>query len=391
MKNIITQVKNFIKETDKILLFLCTALSAFGILNVSSATHTEESLFSRDARVMLLAVAAGIIIALLISVMDYNFIVRLWPVIGAICLILMLLLFIPNVGVGPESRPDVKTWIKLGNSGLYFQPSEIVKIGFIITFGVHIDTVQDNINSLKNILLLCVHGAIPVVLVMISGDMGSALIFIFIFVTMLFAANVHLKYFAIGVIAVIAATPILWNFVMTSIQKDRILALFNPDEYADIIYQQEQGLQAIRNGGMFGMGAFNGKYTQAGLVPENENDMVFSVIGEEYGLIGCILTLIIFIAVVIKISSIGKKSKDSTVNILCAGIASMIAAQVVVNIGMCVELLPVVGITLPFLSAGGSSNLCIYIAIGLVLSLRRYTLEREIVNFRYRNISKTFN
>ncbi len=391
MKNIITQVKNFIKETDKILLFLCTALSAFGILNVSSATHTEESLFSRDARVMLLAVAAGIIIALLISVMDYNFIVRLWPVIGAICLILMLLLFIPNVGVGPESRPDVKTWIKLGNSGLYFQPSEIVKIGFIITFGVHIDTVQDNINSLKNILLLCVHGAIPVVLVMISGDMGSALIFIFIFVTMLFAANIHLKYFAIGVIAVIAATPILWNFVMTSIQKDRILALFNPDEYADIIYQQEQGLQAIRNGGMFGMGAFNGKYTQAGLVPENENDMVFSVIGEEYGLIGCILTLIIFIAVVIKISSIGKKSKDSTVNILCAGIASMIAAQVVVNIGMCVELLPVVGITLPFLSAGGSSNLCIYIAIGLVLSLRRYTLEREIVNFRYRNISKTFN
>lgn len=391
MKNIITQVKNFIKETDKILLFLCTALSAFGILNVSSATHTEESLFSRDARVMLLAVAAGIIIALLISVMDYNFIVRLWPVIGAICLILMLLLFIPNVGVGPESRPDVKTWIKLGNSGLYFQPSEIVKIGFIITFGVHIDTVQDNINSLKNILLLCVHGAIPVVLVMISGDMGSALIFIFIFVTMLFAANVHLKYFAIGVIAVIAATPILWNFVMTSIQKDRILALFNPDEYADIIYQQEQGLQAIRNGGMFGMGAFNGKYTQAGLVPENENDMVFSVIGEEYGLIGCILTLIIFIAVVIKISSIGKKSKDNTVNILCAGIASMIAAQVVVNIGMCVELLPVVGITLPFLSAGGSSNLCIYIAIGLVLSLRRYTLEREIVNFRYRNISKTFN
>lgn len=391
MKNIISQIKNFIKETDKILLFLCLVLSAFGILNVSSATHTEESLFSRDAKVMLLAVIAGAVIALLISLIDYNFIVRLWPVIAAVCLIMMLMLFIPNVGVGPESRPDVKTWIKLGSTGLYFQPSEIVKIGFIITFGVHIDTVQDNINSLKNILLLCIHGAIPVVLVMVTGDMGSALIFLIIFVAMLFAANVHLKYFAIGAVAVIAAIPVLWNYVMSSIQKDRILALFNPEEYRDIVYQQEQGLQAIKNGGMFGMGPFNGKYTQSGLVPENENDMVFSVIGEEYGLAGCILTLIIFVLIVIKILSIGKKSKDSTVNILCNGVAAMIAAQVIVNIGMCVELLPVVGITLPFLSAGGSSNLCIYIAMGLILSLRRFTLEKEIVNFRYRNISKTFN
>ncbi len=391
MSNIISQIKNFIKETDKILLFLCMAVSAFGILNVSSATHTEESLFSRDARVMLMAVFAGIIIALIISIIDYNFIVRLWPIIAAACLIMMLLLFIPNVGVGPPERPDAKTWIKLGSSGLFFQPSEIVKIGFIITFGVHIDTVHDNINSIKNILLLCIHGAIPILLVMVTGDMGSALIFIIIFVSMLFAANVHLKYFALGALLVVAAIPVMWNFVMSSIQKDRILALFNHEEYADIMYQQEQGLQAIRNGGMFGMGAFNGKYTQAGLVPENENDMVFSVIGEEYGLIGCIVTLIIFAIIVIKISSIGRKSKDSSVNILCTGVASMIAAQVIVNIGMCVELLPVVGITLPFLSAGGSSNLCIYIAVGLILSLRRYTLEREIVNFRYRNISKTFN
>ncbi|MBQ8210449.1 MAG: FtsW/RodA/SpoVE family cell cycle protein [Clostridia bacterium] len=391
MGSIISQTKRFIKETDKILLFLCVVISAFGILNVSSATHTEESLFSRNAKVMLIAVAAGIIMALIISIIDYNFIVKLWPVIGAVCVIFMLLLFIPNVGVGPESRPDVKTWIKLGSSGLFFQPSEIVKIGFIITFGVHIDTVHDNINSLKNILLLCIHGAIPVVLVMVTGDMGSALIFLIIFVAMLFAANVHIKYFAIGAVAVAAAIPVMWNFVMTSIQKDRILALFNPEEYADIMYQQEQGLQAIKNGGMFGMGAFSGKYTQAGLVPENENDMVFSVIGEEYGLVGCILTLIVFALIVIKILSVGKKSKDSTANIICNGVAAMIAAQVIVNIGMCVELLPVVGITLPFLSAGGSSNLCIYIAIGLILSLRRHTLEREIVNFRYRNISKTFN
>ena len=119
--------------------------------------------------------------------------------------------------------------------------------------------------------------------------------------------------------------------------------------------------------------------------------MIFSVIGEEFGLVGCILTLIVFVVIVIRIVSIGKNSRDNTVTLICSGVASMVAAQVMVNIGMCLELMPVIGITLPFLSAGGSSNLCIYIAVGLILSLRRHTLERDIVNFRYKNISTPFD
>lgn len=396
MSKIISQIKSFIKDTDKFLLFLCVALSSFGILLVSSATHTADTLFSRDAKVMLLAVTAGVFAALVISVIDYNFIVRLWPVIGAACIILMLLLLIPGVGVGPSERSDAKTWIKIaqfGSSMLYFQPSELVKIGFIITFSVHIDTVRDSINSLKNILLLCIHGAVPVGLVVITGDMGSALIFLIIFAVMMFAAGVSVKYFLLGAVAVVAALPVVWNFVMTSIQKDRILALFNPEEYPDIIYQQEMGLKAIRNGGMFGMGLFNGTYTQSetASVPENENDMIFSVIGEEFGLLGCFITLVLFILIVIRVITVGKKSKDNTVFLICTGVASMIAAQVIVNIGMCLEMMPVIGITLPFLSAGGSSNLCIYIAVGLILSLRRHTLERDIVNFRLKNISTPFD
>lgn len=396
MSRIISQIKSFIKDTDKFLLLLCVALSAFGILLVSSATHSGDTLFSRDAKVMLLAVSAGLFAALVISVIDYNFIVRLWPVIGAVCIIMMLLLLIPGVGVGPSERSDAKTWIKIaqfGSSMLYFQPSELVKIGFIITFSVHIDTVRDNINSIKNILLLCIHGAVPVGLVVITGDMGSALIFLLIFVVMLFTAGVSIKYFLLGVLAVVAALPLIWNFVMSSIQKDRILALINPEEYPDIIYQQEMGLKAIRNGGMFGMGAFNGTYTQSqtASVPENENDMIFSVIGEEFGLVGCFITLIVFILIVIRVISIGKKSRDNTVSLICSGVAAMIASQVIVNIGMCLQLMPVIGITLPFLSAGGSSNLCIYIAVGLILSLRRHTLERDIVNFRLKNISTPFD
>lgn len=391
MNRIISQVKSFIKETDKILLFLCIVISAFGVLLVSSATHSGEELLSRDARVMLIAVISGVILSLIISVIDYNFIIKLWPVIAGVCLLLMLLLFIPGVGVGPPSRPDVKTWIILGNSGLYFQPSELVKIGFIITFAVHLDNVRDTLNTLKSIIFLCAHGAVPVLLVLVSGDMGSALIFIMIFIAMLFASGLKLRYFGIGGLIVLAVIPLAWNFVLTSIQKDRIYALFKPEEYPDIIYQQEQGLKAIKNGGIFGKGIFNGDFTQSGSVPESENDMIFSVIGEEFGLVGCLLTLIIFTLLVIKIIKIGRNTYDGTVSLICAGTAAMIGSQVVVNVGMCLELLPVIGITLPFLSAGGSSNLCIYIAVGLLLSLSRYTSEKEVVNFRFKNISTPFD
>lgn len=392
MSKIISHIKTFIKETDKILLLLCVIMSAFGSFLVASATANGEKMaFSRDARVMLLAIAIGIVVALIISMIDYNFIIRLWPIIAVVCILLMLILFTP-LGTGPTERADVKTWIKLGSSGLYFQPSELVKIGFIITFSIHLDTVRDNINSIKNLLLLCVHGAIPVVLVTVTGDMGSALIFLIIFIIMLFSAGVKLRFFLLGFALVGAATPLAWRFVFSNIQKDRIYALFRPEDYPDIIYQQEQGLKAIMNGGFFGQGLFNGEYTQTpGRVPANENDMIFSVIGEELGLIGCILTLIMFILIMLRIINTGKNAKDGTILLICSGVAAMIGAQVIINIGMCLELLPVIGITLPFLSAGGSSNLCIYIAIGLVMSLKRYTLEKEIVNFRYKNISTPFD
>ena len=389
MDKIITQIKSFIKETDKILLFLCITVSALGVILVSSATGNGEELFSRDAKVMMLAVSAGIIASLIISVIDYNFIVRLWPIIAGVCLLLMFLLFIPGVGVGPAERPDAKTWIVLGNTGLFFQPSELVKLGFIITFTVHVDYVRDSINSLKNVLFLCIHGAIPVLLVLVSGDMGSALIFIMIFAVMIFSAGMDLKYFGIGALLIAAAVPVAWKYVLSSIQKDRIYAIINPDEYPDIIYQQQQGLNAIKSGGIFGKGMFNSTYKN--IVPEIENDMIFSLIGEELGLVGCILTLILFIAIVIKIIRIGKKSKDNTVSLLCSGVAAMMASQVIVNIGMCLQLLPVIGITLPFISAGGSSVVCLYLAIGLILSIYRSSGDIHYDDFRYARIARSYN
>ena len=148
MKKILKSIKNFIKETDNILLLLCMIASSFGCISVLSATHwnlSEGERFTRDFIVMALAVSVGIIIALIISLIDYEFIIRLTPLIGLFCIGIML--FTLLFGVGPEERPDAKTWLKIGNTGIFFQPSEIVKVGVIITFGTHIEKLKDKINQ----------------------------------------------------------------------------------------------------------------------------------------------------------------------------------------------------------------------------------------------------
>lgn len=388
MKKAFALLKSFLKETDKLLFSLCIAASVFGLLMVMSATRysvSEGSLFSREFIIMLIAVAFGIVLALFISYFDYQIFTKLWPVIAVFGIGLMLLLF--KWGTGPSSRPDAKTWLSIGP--VNFQPSELLKIGFIITFGVHLEKLKEKINKFTSILQLGVHAMIPIFLVAVTGDMGSALVFMIITVIMLFVAGVHWGYFAGGLALAAAATPLIWTFVLKQLQKDRFLALLYPDLYPAIIYQQKYGMNAIGAGGVTGQGLFKGAYTQSGAVPESQNDMIFTVIGEELGFIGCIAALTLLTLITLRIIYIGRKSREQSTNLICSGMAAMIVGQMVINIGMCLMLLPVIGITLPFFSAGGSSNLCVYIGIGLVLSIYRHNCEQQAVNLRVYDSLKT--
>lgn len=383
MSKLIKLLKSTVKETDLFLLFLCLAASVFGIIMVHSATMGsmgEGDIISRDARTMIFGVALGAAMAIIISFFDYRFITKMFPLIGAVCIGLMILTLL--FGVGPEERPDAKTWIVLGSTGLYFQPSELVKIGFIITFGMHIEYVRDKLKSIFQLILLCIHALVPTGLVIISGDLGSALVFMVIAVIMLFCAGVQLRYFIIGIAGLCAATPAIWYLFFSSTQKERFLGLIYPERYPDIMYQQTRGIEAIASGGFSGQGLFNGTYTQNEIVPESENDMIFTCIGEELGLIGCILALGILASIMIKIVLTGKNSKTEATGFMCYGMAAMIAAQVIINIGMCLVIFPVIGITLPFFSAGGSSNLCIYIGIGLMMSIYRYDKEKAVIDYK---------
>lgn len=381
MKKIGNAVKLFLRETDMWLFISSLLASVFGLVIVYSATRhdlIEGQFFTREFLIMLIAVVLGIGLCLVISYFNYEVFTRFWLIIGAVCIGSLLLLF--PFGTGPQARPDVHTWLDFGKFSI--QPSEFVKIGFIITFGVHLDKLRDKINKPLSILQLGVHAMIPTFLVMKTGDMGSALVFLVIAAAMLFAGGVHWGYFLGGIALVGAAAPLVWTYVFSSIQKERFLALIYPDLYTAVIYQQERGITAIGAGGFTGQGLFHGAYTQAGAVPEAQNDFVFTVIGEELGFLGCIAALGILCFITIRMMIIGRKSRERSTNLICSGMAAMIMGQTVINVGMCLMLLPVIGITLPFFSAGGSSNLGVYLGIGLVLSIYRHNCEQEAVNIR---------
>lgn len=384
-------IKKGFKETDKIFLLLCLMLSVFGIVMVASATmrKVEDGGFIyRDAAVMIFAVVLGLIACMIISFIDYDLILKLWPIIAAGSLFLMLLLFTP-LGTAPEARESARSWLKL-TRGLYLQPSEILKIGFIITFSYHLSKVKNDLSSLKNVLLLCLHAAIPILLVVVTGDMGSALIFVLMFIGMAFVSGVHWAYFPIGALAVAAMSPIVWYKVFDDIQRNRILALIHPEDFPKEIYQQQQALNAMKEGGFLGSGLFKGAFTQSDSVPMIENDMIFAAVCEELGFVGGFVLILLFVLLAARIIYVGKRSNDYAASMMCYGVLFMIIAQVVVNIGMCTMLLPVIGITLPFISAGGSSVICLYLAMGLVLSVYRSSQVISYDDYRYARIAKQY-
>jgi rod shape determining protein RodA len=234
--------------------------------------------------------------------------------------------------------------------------------------------VKDDVSSIKNVLLLCLHGAIPIGIIILQKDMGMALVYVVIFISMLFASNIKLRYFAGGGIVLLAAVPVIWNVIFGATQRNRILALFDPlnDKYKDNMWQQNQAITALASGKIWGYGYMKGPKSQSASnwgLPERQNDMIFAVCGEELGFIGCIAVIIILVIIMIRIIIDGSRSKDAMGSMICVGIFSSFAIQIIINLGMVLRILPVCGITLPFFSSGGSSVVSVFLSIGLVLSV----------------------
>lgn len=368
----------FFGGLDFVTLITALISSAYGLVLVYSATYSslsDGSVISGGVRSMLVSVFAGIVLALILCNIDYEIISKLWPIIAAGCILLMIVTLIFGQAANPD-RPDARSWLDLGV--FTFQTSELLKVGFIISFSYHLDMVKDKINRLKTIVPLVIHGMIPIALVIATGDAGSALVFLIMFIGMLFFAKVHIGYFIAGICALIVVFAAAWRLdIINGLQRERITALFYPELYEDTLYQQTNGKIAMGSGGWFGQGFLNGSMTQSGAVPVNDNDMILSVAGEEFGYVGTIIVILLLLILTLRVLFTGLKARDNVGYLMCSGIAVMLFAQIFINVGMELSILPTIGITLPLFSAGGSSSICIYLALGIEMSVYRFSKSQN--------------
>ena len=392
-------IQRYFKRTDKVYLFLCIFSSVMAVVALSSWAAKQGNGFAVDevtgaitgigdyrrALVQGISALIGLTIAILLSNIDYRSLVKVWPVHVALTWGLVLpTLVIRNVTIGPltigynAGDTDNYSWYKLG--GFTLQPTELAKISFILTFAMHLNNVRGKINEPKELGKLLLHMLVPIAIIHVQGDDGTAIIYGIIACCMMFAAGLSWKYIIGAISAAAAAMAVAFAFFSDKIGKGyqwyRILAVVDPENktgwapseavWKNIIYQQQRGEIALGSGGIFGNGLFGGSYYS---VPNAHNDFIFSWIGNAAGFVGCCVVLGVLFALVVKTFVTGARSEDLLGTFICAGIGGALMAQIAVNVGMNLRVLPVIGVTLPFYSAGGSSVMMLYICVGLVLSV----------------------
>lgn len=361
----------YIRETDKVLLLLCLIASVFSIFCLMGIANTFSSI-TRPMKMQVIASVLGVGVALIISAIDYHSLAALWKIHMPLSVLLVVATLI--FGMQREGADD-RAWLMLPG-GLSIQPSEILKLSFVLTFALHLSLVHNHVNKLSTLVLLCLHGAAPVLLIHIQGDDGTAMVFAFLFICMLFSAGLSWKYIAAAFGALAVFVPIVWFKILNYDQKQRILVLFNPGSNEAVETQQLLGRIAIGSGKIFGVGLFSGEHQY---VPEMYNDFIFSFIGNALGFLGCIGTLLLLVLIAVRMLMTGLKSQDALGRFICVGIFAIIAFQTVINVGMNLSLLPVIGIPLPLISGGGTSLVMTYAGIGLVLSVYRFNRKQLFV------------
>lgn len=367
------KINFFSDKIDKVLLAGSLLAALFGIFVINSASWTLDS-HIRYVLVQSIAFILGIAAMSAVIFFNYKYFEKFrFLIFGAGISLLILVLAVGKLSHGTQG------WLSLGPVTL--QPSEIAKICFIITLSLHISKKYDSINTVKTLAFLLLHLACYTVPVLLQPDFGTAVVFMIIFAFELFFAGLYKKYI-LGVCAFGAIiSPIIW-FFLEEYQKNRIISLFFPEnDPTGSGYHVLQSKLAIGSGMIWGRGYLNGPQTQYGYLPEKQTDFVFSVIGEEFGLIGAIFIAALLFLIVYRCFDNAKScSHDTFGEMICIGVGSMLFFHVFENIGMCLGILPITGIPLPFISYGGSNLVTSFIAVGLVQNVR---MRRRATKFDF--------
>ena len=371
IKKIKTYAHLFFERGDIFLLIMCLLCSIYGIYMVRIATIAMEASGWVDSSVKCVIVQVfslflGLGAFVVLTFIDPDLLGEQWKLLCVINLLLLVALVI----FGSESGTGNKSWIRFAGIGI--QPSEIIKVLYIIVSAKQMTWLKEyrDINSFMSVLQMAGHFVIIFgLIVVVSSDLGSAAIIMLIFLSMFFVLGVRLYWFALGGAAVAAAIPLLWTYFLKDYQKNRLKAPYDPTIDPDgwgITWQTKQSRLTLASGRLTGVDAehrataFTGKHT----------DFIFSCVGEELGMIGCIVVIVLLLIIIVHITRVGLSAGRTFDMLVCLGVASAVAFQTFVNIGMCIGITPVIGITLPFFSYGGSSMVTMFAAMGLVSGVK---------------------
>ena len=367
MRRYIQRFTEAFRKGDLVLLLLCAVTTAFGCLMIASTTNASETGALRFIIIQVIAAIAGIFSYVAISSIDAETFSEHRTALVIFNTILLLLI----IPFGTDNGSGNKSWLDFPFLPVDIQPAEICKITYVLIMASVMASHQNRLSSIPSVMHMALHLLILVGLNMVvSRDLGVSLIFVFIFVGMTFAGGVHIIWFLIagGAIAILA--PIVYNNFLDPYQQNRIAVLFDPslDPYGTgPLYHSVRAMRSLTGGGLTGQGLFQGNRTQTyGALFAQHTDYIFAAIGEELGFVGCGFVLILMALIIARCVWVGVRSQDLLRRLICFGAASALIFQVVINIGMCLGVMPVIGLTLPFLSYGGSSLISLYALLGLV-------------------------
>jgi len=367
--------KKFLRDFDFSLLIDVLLICTIGIVAIASATRAFNGGSSRNFTMQIAWTVVGLVLLIVTASIDYSIYKGYSKVIYFANVAMLALVIV----VGTATNGS-KSWFGIGPFGV--QPSEFMKVSLIILIARKIEDFQDDINNIKNIGIILAYTALPLGLIMLQPDLGTAMVIVFIVVGMLFMAGLNLKIFFWGIAASIVAALAVWFSpvpILKEYQRYRILTFINPEiDPLGNGYHITQSKIAIGSGQLFGMGFGKGLQNEGRFLPESHTDFIFAVLAEEFGFVGAGILILLYAFLMYRCVKIAKIAKDKFGSMVVMGVMSMFLFQMFQNVGMTIGIMPITGITLPFVSYGGSSMLTSMISIGLILNIG---MRKHKINF----------
>ena len=373
---------DFIQQADLMLLGLCVISTLYGIVLIFSATrYLPPETGMRRMVIQTAALGLGICVYIFFSMLDLEQVMKKWKWLLAFNVGFILLLRTP---FGVSGNTGNRAWLKFPGVPFQIGPAEVVKISFVLLLARQMEWLweeKQDLKSFRSAFFVAGHtlGLCGLYFV-VSGDMGNALVFLFIFLCMAFVAGFALRWFALLIASFGGVFALAWRLdLIPNYMRERFVVLFD-HEYDPLgaAWQQTRSLLAIGSGGLFGQGYLSGLQTQSSdSLPARQTDLIFAAAGEELGLVGCAAIMLLLVLIIFRILLVARKAKTPFYRHVCVGMASILIFQTVINIGMCLFVMPTIGITLPFFSYGGSSIVTLYAAMGVVSNIKKRTLSME--------------